>query len=251
MPTPTDPKDPELIRTMGADTTLRDVARDFIVRGARYRYTYNFSWLGVAVIQHPEDLVAMQELIWRVRPDAIVETGVAHGGSLIFYASMLHLLGGNGIVIGIDVDIRSHNREKIEAHPLASRIRLVEGSSVEPSTVAEVRRLAGDRTRVIVALDSNHTHAHVLEELRLYSPLVRRDSYLVVFDTIVEHMPAAHYADRPWAPGNSPMTAVREFLRENQRFVVDEEYDDKLLVTASPGGYLRCIADPETAPDRT
>jgi cephalosporin hydroxylase len=244
MPTLTDPKDLELIRAMGADPEMRGLARDFIVRGAGYRYSYNFSWLGVTVIQHPEDLVAMQEIIWRVRPSVIIETGVAHGGSIVFYASMLQLLGGDGIAIGIDVDIRAHNREKIETHPLASRIRLVQGSSIDPATVGEVRRLAGNRTRAIVALDSNHTHAHVLEELRLYAPFVPKESYLVVFDTVVEQMPPGHFADRPWAPGNSPMTAVREFLRDNRRFVVDSEYNDKLLITVAPAGYLRCVEDP-------
>jgi cephalosporin hydroxylase len=244
MPTPTDPKDLDLIRAMGADSALRGVARDFIVRGAAYRYAYNFSWLGVPIIQHPEDLVAMQELVWRVKPDVIVETGVAHGGSLVFYASMLQLLGGDGFVVGIDIDIRAHNREKIEAHPLASRIRLVQGSSIDPATVADVARLTEGRTRALVVLDSNHTHAHVLDELRLYSPFVRKDSYLVVFDTVVEDMPAEHFTNRPWAPGNSPMTAVREFLRENRRFVVDGEYDDKLLISVAPEGYLRCVEDP-------
>ena len=244
MPTPTDPKDLELIRAMGADSALRSVARDFIVRGARYRYAYNFSWLGVPIIQHPEDLVAMQEIVWSVRPDVIIETGVAHGGSLVFYASMLQLLGGDGFVIGVDIDIRTHNREKIEAHPLASRIRLVQGSSIDPATVAEVRRLTAGRTRTIVALDSYHTHAHVLEELRLYSPFVTKGGYVIVFDTVVEDMPAGHFADRPWAPGNSPMTAVREFLRENDRFVVDDEYNDKLLISVAPEGYLRCVEDP-------
>lgn len=244
MPTPTDPKDLELIRAMGADSALRGVARDFIVRGAEYRYAYNFSWLGVPIIQHPEDLVAMQELVWRVKPDVIIETGVAHGGSLVFYASMLQLLGGDGFVVGVDIDIRAHNREKIEAHPLASRIRMVQGSSIDPATVAEVARLTEGRTRALVALDSNHTHAHVLEELRLYAPFVRKDSFLVVFDTVVEDMPAEHFAHRPWAPGNSPMTAVRAFLEENRRFVVDEEYDGKLLITVAPGGYLRCVEDP-------
>lgn len=244
MPTLTDPKDLQLIRAMGADTTLRGLARELIVRGAGYRYSYNFSWLGVPIIQHPEDLLAMQEILWRVRPDVVIETGVAHGGSLVFYASMLHLLGSDGFVIGVDVDIRSHNREKIEAHPLSSRIRLVQGSSTDPATVEEVARLAADRTRAIVALDSSHTHAHVLDELRLYSPFVRNGSYLVVFDTVVENMPAAHFADRPWAPGNSPMTAVREFLRENRRFMVDEEYTDKLLISVAPEGYLRCVEDP-------
>jgi cephalosporin hydroxylase len=240
----TDPKDLELIRRMAADPEMRRLASEFISRGAQYRYAYNFSWLGLAVIQHPEDLVAMQEIIWRVRPELIIETGVAHGGSLVFYASMLELLGGKGQVIGIDVEIRPHNREKIEAHPLASRIRLVEGDSIDARTSAEVERLAAGRSPVLVVLDSNHAHAHVLEELRLYSSFVRKGSYIVVFDTVVEQMPRTLFAERPWAPGDSPMTAVHAFLRENHRFVVDDEYNEKLLITVAPEGYLLCIEDP-------
>jgi len=244
MPTPTDPKDLALISRMAADRELRELSRQFVVRGAAYRYSYNFSWLGISIIQHPEDLVAMQEIIWRVRPDAIVETGVAHGGSLVFYASMLELLGGDGFVVGIDIDIRAHNRALIEKHPTAARIHLVQASSIDPQTIRKVTTLVKGRKRVLVALDSNHTHAHVLQELRLYSPLVRKGSYLVVFDTVVEHMPVEMFEERPWAPGDSPMTAVRQFLSENHRFEVDPEYDGKLLITVAPEGYLSCIEDP-------
>jgi cephalosporin hydroxylase len=244
MPSPSDPKDLELISRMAADTRLRDLAREFVDRGAMFRYSYNFSWLGRPVIQHPEDLVAMQEIIWRVRPDVIIETGVAHGGSLIFYASMLQLLGNEGFVVGIDVDIRTHNRVEIERHSLAGRIRLVQGSSTDPATLQRVSELLRMSSNPLVVLDSNHTADHVLEELRLYSPFVRRGSYLVVFDTVVEYMSMSHFAERPWKPGNSPMTAVRTFLAECGRFEVDREYDEKLLITVAPGGYLRCVQDP-------
>lgn len=196
--------------------------------------------MGRPIIQYPQDMVAMQEIIWQVRPDLIIETGVAHGGSLVFYASLLELMG-KGQVVGIDVEIRQHNREAIENHPMAHRISLVEGSSVSPSVVARVGDIARGKQRVLVALDSNHSHAHVLEELRVYAPLVNRDSYLVVFDTIIEDFPAGSFPDRPWDRGSNPKTAVEEFLRENDRFIVDDDMDSKLLISATRGGYLKCV----------
>lgn len=207
-----------------------------------FKYTYNFSWLGRPIIQYPQDIMAMQELIWAVKPDLIIETGIAHGGSLIFYASMLHLLGANGTVLGIDIDIRSHNRAEIERHPMADRIQMVEGSSVDGSVFEQVRKRAEGKT-VMVALDSNHTHDHVLEELRLYSTLVRRGSYIVAFDTALELVRDLNADARPWGPGNNPMTAVRAFLQENDRFEPDESLDAKLLLSVAPGGYLRCVKD--------
>jgi cephalosporin hydroxylase len=205
--------------------------------------TYNFTWLGRPIIQFPQDVFAMQEIIWRVRPDLIIETGVAHGGSLVFYASMLEMIGGPGEVVGIDIEIRPANRAAIESHPMFGRIRLVEGSSVDPLTVQRVCALAAGKKRVLVVLDSNHTHDHVSAELRLYSPLVTKGSYLVVFDTIVEHMPAHAFPDRPWGRGNNPMTAVCAFLEKTDRFTVDREIEEKLLITVAPSGYLRCVRD--------
>jgi cephalosporin hydroxylase len=237
-----DPKDPQLIAAMAADPEVRELAERLFEKMTRYRYSYNFSWLGRPVIQYPTDIVAMQELIWSVRPDLIVETGIAHGGSLIFYASMLELLGG-GRVIGIDIDIRAHNRAAIEAHPLMKRITMIEGSSVDEAIAARVRELAAGARRVLVVLDSNHTHDHVLRELELYAPLVKEGSYVVVFDTIVEVLPDGLYPDRPWTRGNNPMTAVREFLAKNDRFALEREIEEKLLLTVAPGGYLRCIHD--------
>ena len=228
---------------MGSDAGIRELSRDWIVATAPYKYTYNFSWMGRPVIQFPQDLLAMQEIIWRTKPDLIVETGIAHGGSMVFYASMLELLGGRGSVIGIDIEIRPHNRAAIESHPMARRITLVEGPSTDEGTVRHVKELARGYDRVLVALDSNHTYDHVLRELELYSPLVRRGGYLVVFDTVVEEMPAEAFSNRPWGPGNNPMTAVREFLGVNDRFVVDEEVENKLLISVAPSGYLRCIRD--------
>ncbi|MCC7411655.1 MAG: cephalosporin hydroxylase family protein [Gammaproteobacteria bacterium] len=222
---------------------LRRLSREWFDESARCRYSYNFSWLGRPIIQYPQDIVAMQELVWKIRPDLIVETGIAHGGSLVFYASMLELLGGDGRVLGIDVDIRPHNRAAIEAHPMYRRIDLLQGSSVDDAVVADVRRRAAGRERVLVVLDSNHTHAHVLAELRAYAPLVRRGSYLVVFDTVVEDMPADAFTDRPWGPGDNPKTAVHSFLQENDHFEIDHDIDTKLLVTVAPDGFLRCIKD--------
>ena len=189
----------------------------------------------------------MQEIIWKVQPDLIIETGIAHGGSLLFYASMLELLaatGGpqDGLVVGIDVDIRPHNRRAIEAHPLVRRVSMIEGSSVGDDVIATVRAISENHRRVLVCLDSLHTEEHVLRELELFAPLTSVGSYCVVFDTIVEHFPADTYVDRPWGPGNSPMSAVTEFLRRNPGFVPDEDVDAKLLISMAPGGYLRRIA---------
>jgi cephalosporin hydroxylase len=225
------------------DGDLRRLSNSWIQAIAPYKYSYNFTWLGRPVIQLPQDLMAMQEIIWMTRPDLIIETGIAHGGSLIFHASMLELIGGNGLVLGIDIDIRAHNRVEIEGHPLAKRIAMFEGSSIDDKIVHQVRDLARGRQRVLVVLDSNHTHDHVLEELRLYSPLVRRGSYLVVLDTVIEDMPADAFPDRPWGKGNNPKTAVHEFLKTNRRFEIDRDIDAKLLVTVAPDGYLKCVGD--------
>lgn len=217
---------------------LRSDFEKLIERSGPYRYTYNFRWLGRPIIQFPQDLVALQEIVWETQPEVVVETGIAHGGSLIFYASLLTLLGGDREAIGIDVDIRAHNRAAIEAHPLAAKLRMVEGSSVDPATVARVRELVRGR-RTMVVLDSNHTHEHVLRELELYAPLVTPGCYLVVLDTIVERMPAHLHADRPWGPGDNPMTALDAFLATTDDFAIDREYDDKLLFTVAPRGYLK------------
>lgn len=226
-----------------ADRDVQALSRIWVREIARHRYAYNFTWLGRPAIQFPQDLMALQELIWRVRPDLIVETGIAHGGSLIFHASMLELLGGDGLAVGVDVDIRPHNRAEIEKHPLAKRIRMIQGSSVDDATAAQVRALAAGRNSILVVLDSNHTHAHVLRELQLYSPLVTKGSYLAVFDTLIEDMPVDLVGDRPWGPGNNPKTAVREFLGTNKRFVVDKDIEAKLLITVAPDGWLKCVED--------
>jgi cephalosporin hydroxylase len=232
----------EFVGRMAADESLRGQTREWMAAATRYEYSYHFTWLGRPIIQFPQDIVATQEIIWRVRPDLIVETGIARGGSLVFSASMLELLGGDRLVVGVDVDIREHNRAEIERHPLAKRIRMIQGSSVDESVVRQVADYAEGRQTVLVMLDSNHTHEHVLRELELYSPLVTKGSYLIVYDTLVEHMPEDMYPNRPWGRGDNPLTAVREFLSRNADFEVDREVDGKLLITVAPGGYLRRVA---------
>jgi len=237
------PKDENLIARMAADKELRDLASELFTRSCEYRYSYNFSWLGRPVIQFPQDMIALQEIIWQVKPDLIIETGIAHGGSLIFSASILELVGGEGSVLGIDIDIRQHNRVEIERHPMSKRITMLEGSSIAESIQTKVKEFSANKRSVLVILDSNHTHEHVLEELHLYSPLVTRGSYLVVFDTVIEDMPADCFPDRPWGKGNNPKTAVWEFLKTTDRFEIDKEIEAKLLITVAPDGYLKCVKD--------
>lgn len=227
---------------MGEDAALRELSKSWIQAAAEHRYSYNFRWLGLPIIQLPQDVLMLQELIWRGRPDLIIETGVARGGSTVFYASMLELMGGPGRVMGIDVDIRPHNRSALEEHPLFHRIELVEGSSVDPEVTGRATEAAHAAERVMVVLDSNHTHEHVLEELRHYGPLVTRDCYLVVFDTIIEELPEESLRDQPWGRGDNAATAVRQYLSEQHRFEVDSSIDDRLLISHAPGGYLTCVA---------
>ena len=206
-------------------------------------YSYNFDWLGLPIIQYPQDVMAIQEVVWRTRPDLIIETGIARGGSLILYASLLKLIGNGGRVIGVDIDIRPHNRQAIEEHPLSEAIHLIEGSSIDQATVDAVRDQVQGATRIMVVLDSMHTADHVLRELELYSPFVTMGCYLTVFDTVIEFMPPDTVADRPWGKGNSPYNAVQKFLETNRRFRVDRTIDAKLQISVAPGGYLECIAD--------
>lgn len=230
----------EIITSMGKDPDLRQVTRDWFNHASRHEYSYHFTWLGRPIIQFPQDIVAMQEIIWRVQPDLIVETGIARGGSLIFYASMLELIG-KGRILGIDIDIREYNRVEIENHPMFERIDMIQGSSIDGDVVARVCEAADGLHTVMVVLDSNHTHEHVVAELTHYAKLVTKGSYLVVFDTVVEHMPANFFPDRPWGHGNNPMTAVHEFLAGNDRFEIDQEMTAKLQITVAPDGYLKCI----------
>lgn len=230
-----------------ADPLLNQQTRDWFLQSCRHRYSYNFTWLGRPIIQYPQDMVALQELVWTVRPDLIVETGIAHGGSLILSASLLALLDlcegrtDPRRVVGVDIDIREHNRQAIESHPLSSRITLIEGSSVAPQIVEQVQTLAAQASCVLVILDSNHTDEHVYQELHAYAPLVAIDSYCVVMDTVVELMPDEFFADRPWGRGNSPQTAVHRYLAEHPEFVIDKVLENKLLISVAPEGYLKRI----------
>ena len=229
------------IEKNGSSPGLRKAAEDFNIESNKAQYSYNFSWMGRPIIQYPQDMIAMQEIIWEVKPDLVIETGIAHGGSLIYYASLLELIG-NGEVLGIDIDIRAHNRKEIEQHPMFRRIKMIEGSSIDESIVSQVQAFAKNKKKVVVCLDSNHTHEHVLAELRLYSPFVSLDSYIVVFDTIVETLPEGYFSKkRPWGISNNPHTAVCEFLKETDQFIVDEAIDNKLLISVAPRGYLKRI----------
>jgi cephalosporin hydroxylase len=205
-------------------------------------YSYNFDWLGLPIIQYPQDVMAIQEIVWRTKPDLIIETGIARGGSLILYASLLKLIGNGGRVVGVDIDIRPHNRRAIEEHPLGDAVHLIQGSSIDEATIAAVRDEVKDARRIMVVLDSMHTADHVLRELELYSPLVTQGCYLMVFDTVIEFMPEDSVAARPWGKGNSPYNAVQKFLQTNSRFRVDGSIDAKLQVSVAPGGYLECVA---------
>lgn len=229
----------ERVAGYGSNNELKDAAQQFNIVSNREKYSYNFSWMGRPIIQYPQDMIAMQELIWDIKPDLIIETGIAHGGSLIYYASLMELIG-HGEIVGIDIDIRAHNREAIESHPMFKRITLLEGSSLSPEITDQVKELAKGKKTIMVSLDSNHTHEHVLEELKLYAPYTSVGSYCVVFDTIVEDMPKAMY-DRPWDVGDNPKTAVWEYLKENDSFEIDKAIDNKLLISVAPDGYLKRI----------
>ncbi|NQU41441.1 MAG: cephalosporin hydroxylase family protein [Lentisphaerae bacterium] len=230
------------IEAAGKNESLRATARCFMEDSAPHKYSYFFKWMGRPIIQFPQDIMAMQELIWEVKPDLIIETGIAHGGSIIFHASMLELLG-HGEVLGVDIDIREHNRAAIEAHPMVKRIHMIEGSSIDEEIARQVHQFAEGKPRVMVVLDSNHTHDHVMRELDLYASLVKKGSYLIVLDTGIEDADDALFSERPWGKGNNPKTAVWAFLEKNDRFVVDKDIDSKLLITCAPNGYLKCIKD--------
>lgn len=194
------------------------------------------------IIQFPQDILALQEIIWKVKPEIIIETGIAYGGSLVFYASLLELLGGTGKVIGIDIDIRRHNRKAIKKNKFSHRIIMIEGSSIEPKVVARIHKLVQGK-KAIICLDSLHTHRHTLRELMMYSPLVKKGGYIIVFDTIIQDMPADFFPGRPWDKGNNPKTAVWEFLKTTSRFKIDKDIENKLLITSAPDGYLKCVKD--------
>lgn len=235
----------ERVDTIGQNEELKASAYNFMKVSLAPKYSYNFSWLGRPIIQYPQDMIAMQEIIWEVKPDLIIETGIAHGGSLIFSAAMLELVaactGSEGEVLGIDIDIRQHNRKAIEEHPMYKRISMIEGSSIAHEIVSQVIEKAKGKKRILVCLDSNHTHDHVLAELEAYAPLTTVGSYCVVFDTVVEDMPMELSGDRPWGPGNNPKTALFKYLKTHSEFEIDKSIQHKLLITVAPDGYLKRV----------
>jgi cephalosporin hydroxylase len=234
-----------LIKLNGKNSKLKEAAYNFLEESADANYSYNFSWLGRPIIQYPQDIVAMQELIWEVKPDLIIETGIAHGGSLIFSASMLTLLEAcgeieNGEVLGIDIDIREYNKKAIEEHPMSKKITMFEGSSISDEMVVKVHEFAKKGKKILVLLDSNHTHEHVLAELKAYASLTSIGSYCVVFDTLIEDMPKGFY-DRTWDKGDNAKTAVWEYLKTHPEFEINKSIQNKLLITVAPDGYLKRI----------
>ena len=248
----------ERVIANGRNVEMTDAGQQFMVATTVTKYSYNFAWQGRPIIQYPQDIVAMQELIWQIKPDLIIETGIAHGGSLVFSASQLAQLdlcdaieagitldpkNSKRKVLGIDIDIRPHNRAAIEAHPMASRIQMIQGSSIAPEIIAQVKKVAQGYNCILVCLDSNHTHDHVLAELKAYAPLTSVGSYCCVFDTIVEDMPADMFPDRPWGPGNNPKTAVWEYLKAHPEFEIDKSIQHKLLITVAPDGYLKRVVE--------
>ena len=234
------------IKEYQENNRLKNSANNFMKESTIPQYSYNFSWMGRPIIQYPQDMIAMQEIIWEVKPDMIIETGIAHGGSLIFSASMLTLLEAcgeieNGQVLGIDIDIREHNKKAIEEHPMNKKITMFEGSSIDSEMINRVHKFAKQGKKILVCLDSNHTHEHVLAELRAYASLVSVGSYCAVFDTIIEDMPDDSFPDRPWGVGDNPKTAVWEYLKDNDDFVIDKDIENKILITVAPDGYLKRV----------
>ena len=231
------------ITKMSKDQNFQKLSKSWFKSSEKFQYSYHFSWMGRPIIQYPQDMIALQELIWKIKPDLIIETGIAHGGSLIFSASILQLIG-KGNVVGIDVDIRKHNRIEIEKHSMFKRIKMIEGSSIDPKIVKKIYQLAKNKKQILVILDSNHSHEHVLRELEVYSPLVTKNSYLIVFDTVIEDISTSKtksHQKRPWGKGDNPKTAVKYFLNSNKRFIIDKEIENKLMITVAPSGFLKCI----------
>ncbi|MFM7795413.1 MAG: cephalosporin hydroxylase family protein, partial [Candidatus Nitrosotenuis sp.] len=221
------------IRLMKLDKKLGVISKKWFSRSYKYEYSYHFRWLGRPIIQYPQDMVALQEIVWRIRPELIVETGIARGGSLIFFASLLELIG-KGKVLGIDIKIKQQNRNEIEKHSLFKRIKILEGSSTDEEIIRKVHEFTKNKKTVMVVLDSNHTHDHVLNELKAYSSIVTKGSYLVVFDTVIADLPQQYFTNRPWKKFDNPKSALNEFLKSNKQFKIDTEITDKLSITAAP-----------------
>ena len=232
------------INSMSKDPIVKKLSDKWFMICHKYEYSYHFTWLGLPIIQYPQDIIAMQEIIWKIKPDLIIETGIARGGSLILSASILELIG-HGTVLGIDVDIKEFNKKNIKKNHLAKRISMIQGSSIDKKVVNQVKKLAKGKKRILLFLDSDHSFEHVLTELKSYSSLIKKGSYIVVFDTVIENFPnnwlKKHGIDRPWNKANNPKMAVKEFLKINKRFKIDTDIEKKLLVTVAPKGFLKCI----------
>ena len=231
------------IKKLGKDTSLKRLSNKWMMDSSLYEYSYHFKWLGMPIIQFPQDIIALEEIIWEVKPDLIIETGIARGGSLIFSASMLQLLG-KGTVLGIDIEIREENKEKILQHPLSKRIKMIQGSSIDANVIAKVKKIVKKFKKILVILDSNHSHEHVLNELKTYSKFVKKGSYVVVFDTRIDDIPKKYskvLMKGNWSKGNNPKTAVHEFLKTNKKFEIDSRIENKLLITVAPDGFLKCV----------
>ncbi|MDC1023648.1 cephalosporin hydroxylase family protein [Nitrosopumilus sp.] len=233
----------KIIKQMNKDVGFLNLSKKWLLQSLKHQYSYHFTWLGLPIIQYPQDIIATQEIIWNVKPDLIIETGIARGGSLIFSASILQMIG-KGSVLGIDIDIRKHNKIAIKKHHLSKRITMIEGSSIDEKVVNKVKTIAKTKKRVMVFLDSNHTYEHVLKELELYSSLVKKGSYIIVFDTIIDDIPnnwwGKHISTRPWNKKNNPKSAVKDFVLKNNRFKIDHTIDNKILLTVAPSGFLKC-----------
>ena len=229
------------IRLMSKDKVLKKKSIDWMLHADKYLYTYNYRWMGIPIIKFPNDILALQEIIWKVKPDVIIETGIAHGGSIVFSATMLDLIGKDGLVIGIDIDIRNHNRLEIEKSKFFNRIKMIEGSSISKKIISKIKKLIKPNSKVMVFLDSNHTYSHVKKEIEIYSKIVTKNSYLVVEDTFTEFFPKNHFSNRPWDVGNNPLIAIKEFLKKNKNFKIDKKLNNKLSITETFDGYLKKI----------
>ena len=232
------------VDSMSKDPIVKKLSDKWLIACHKYEYSYHFTWLGLPIIQYPQDIIAIQEIIWKVKPDLVIETGIARGGSLLLSASILELIG-HGTVLGIDVDIREFNKKNIKKSHLIKRISMIQGSSTDKKVVNQVKKFAKGKKRILIFLDSDHSFEHVLTELKSYSSLIKKGSYIVVFDTVIENFPTNWFkkngTDRSLNKTNNPKTSVHEFLKLNNRFKIDKEFQRKLLITSAPDGFLKCV----------
>lgn len=230
------------ILRMYADKYFSSLSLKWIKESIKYKYNYNFTWMGRPIIKYPNDMVVIQEIFWKVKPNLVIETGIAHGGSVIFSASLLKMMGIKKFkVIGVDIDIRKHNLKEILRHPMKKFIKLIEGSSTDKKVLNTVTNYVKKYKKILVILDSNHIHKHVLEELNLYSKFVTKNSYIILPDTYIEFLPNNTFPDRPWGKGNNPFSALKVFLKNNKNFKVDEIFSKKTMITEAFSGFIKKI----------